>query len=496
MNDTYIVTEEQRRLDLEMAPYDIWGTRAHVVMLARVGVLETGELAAILGALAVLEGRVAEGSYAIDPALGAQLTLEREITLLVGRDSGGKIHTGRSRNDQVSTAQRLWLRDRTLVVHAALCPVIEVLLTLAEAHILTVMPGYTHMQPAKPTTFGQWCLAYTDMLFRDAERLQQTFTRHNLSPLGAAESYGTSWPLDRALTAALLGFDGVQELPLDAIASRGEHEAELLSDLAFVNLHLSKLAQDLLLFNTFEFGMVTLGGNVAQRMGKVTGSSIMPQKKNPDVLELLRANASAVYARLFETLEVLKSLPFGYNRDSRESKATATEGLNRTLAGLNALAGLLATLEVNRERMRQAVLENYSLATDLADFLAQTYGLPYRAAYTSVGKVVNQAIEAGRKLHEIDAAQLVAAVQAETGILVPLTQADLSVVLDPAACLARRRHIGGAAEPEMRRLITTRRARLAELLAWREEREAHIASVRDRVSPRRHGEHGEFQSSR
>ncbi len=482
MVDTYIVTEEQRRLDLEMAPYDMWGTRAHVIMLARVGVLRDDELAAILDALTALEMRLADGGYSIDPVLGAQLTLEREITLLVGKDIGGKVHTGRSRNDQVTTAQRLWLRDQVLVMHASLCQVLEVLLSLAKEHILTVMPGYTHMQPAKPTTFGQWCLAYADMFFRDAERLQQTFVRHNLSPLGAAESYGTSWPLDRALTAALLGFDGVQEIPLDAIATRGEQEAEVLSDLALANLHLSKLAQDLLLFNTFEFGMVTLGGNVAQRMGKVTGSSIMPQKKNPDVLELLRANASAVYARLFETLEALKSLPFGYNRDSRESKATVTEGLNRTLAGLDALLGVLATLKVNRERMVEAVLANYSLATDLADFLAQTFDLPYRAAYTAVGKVVDQAIETGRKLHEIGAAQLIAAVQAEANVCIPLTQEALHAVLDPAVCLSRRSHIGGAAELEMCRLIADRQTRLSAERAWQEGREAHIASARSRVT--------------
>lgn len=477
MSDSYIVTEEQQRLDLEMAPYDMWGTRAHVIMLAHIGVVQPHELAAILAALDTLEARLAEGRYAIDPALGAQLTLEREITQLAGKAIGGKVHTGRSRNDQVTTAQRLWLRDRTLAAHAALFRTIEALLTLAEAHIHTVMPGYTHTQPAKPTTFGQWCLAYADMFFRDAERLQESFARHNRCPLGAAESYGTSWPLDRALTAALLGFDGVQELPLDAIASRGEHEAEVLSDLAFINLHLSKLAQDLLLFNTFEFGMVTLGGNVAQRMGKVTGSSIMPQKKNPDVLELLRANASAVYARLFETLEVLRSLPFGYNRDSRESKATVTEGLNRTLAGLEALVGVLATLEVNHARMLEAVLANYSLATDLADYLAQTYRLPYRAVYTAVGKTVDRAIEAGRRLHELDAAQLSAAVEAETGAEIALSQEALLAALDPAACLARRQHIGGAAEPEMRRLIAARQAQLAAQQAWREERESAIAAA-------------------
>ncbi len=484
MNGTaYIVTEEQRRLDLALTPYDIWGTRAHVIMLHAIGVLAEAELVRILEALATVEGRMEAGSYEIDPALGAQLTLERELTALAGREAGGKIHTGRSRNDQIITAQRLFLRDRLLEVEAALLDRVEQLLALAETHIRTVMPGYTHMQPAKPTTFGQWALAYGEMLLRDAERLAESFARWNRNPLGAAESYGTSWPLDRALTARLLGFDGVQALPLDVVATRGEMEAEVLSDLAFVALHLSKLAQDLLLFTTFEFRYVELGAAVAQRMGKVTGSSIMPQKKNPDVLELLRANASGVYARLFETLEGLKALPFGYNRDARESKATVTAGLEATRASLAALEGVLASLVVDEARMHRAVVENYSLATELADYLAREHGLPYRACYTAVGQVVDAAIGEGRALHEVNPGVLSAAVEAESGRRTDLTPAELAAVLDPVACIERRQHIGGAAPGPMAALLAARHEAVAERRAAVADRREAIAAARGRCQP-------------
>jgi argininosuccinate lyase len=478
MKTTYIVTETQRRLDLTMVPYDIWGTRAHVTMLKAVGVLTGDELAQILDALAAIEAEVEVGDYAIDPSLGAQMTLEREITRRTGPAVGGKVHTGRSRNDQVLTAQRLFQRDQLLTTVGALLDALAPLLALAEAHVATVMPGYTHIQPAKPTTFGQWCLAYVDMFRRDVDRLQQTYRRFNVNPLGAAESYGTSWPLDRALTAQLLAFDGVQEIPLDAVATRGEMAAELLGDLALLNLHLSKLAQDLLLFNTFEFGMVELGETVAQRMGKVTGSSIMPQKKNPDVLELLRANASVVYARHFETLEVLKALPFGYNRDSRESKAAVTEGLKRTLDGLRQLPGLLESLIIDADRMRQAVVENYSLATDLADYLAQHFGLPYRSAYTVVGTLVKEAIAADCPLHAMDVARLQALARDVAGVEIALSQAAFEAVLEPERALAQRQHVGGAAPAEMARLIAARWAAMEQDRAWLTEREQAIAKAR------------------
>lgn len=475
---TYIVTEEQRRLDLAMVPYDIWGTRAHVRMLHAIDVLDKKELARILDALATIERRVEEGGYEIDPSLGAQLTLEQEITTLAGREAGGKVHTGRSRNDQVITAQRLYLRDRLLEVENVLLEVTERLVIMAAAHVRTVMPGYTHMQPAKPTTFGQWCLAYADMLLRDVERMEESFARWNRNPLGAAESYGSSWLLDRALTAEILGFDGVQEIPMDVVATRGEMEAELLSNLSFVTLHLSKLAQDLLMFTTFEFRLVHLGQRVARRMGKVTGSSIMPQKKNPDVLELLRADASVVYSLLFQTLEVLKALPFGYNRDSRESKATVTAGLARVMADLATLGQTLDTLSVDEARMKQAVIDNYSLATDLADYLAQEYGLPYRAAYTAVGKVVDGAIHKGKALHEVKVGALAAAVEAETGTEINLTQAELERVLDPVRCLNRRQHIGGAAPARMEEALANRRERLRKHHTWVETQQERIAQAR------------------
>ena len=456
MSNTYIVTEQQRQLDLEMVPYDIWGTRAHVAMLRKIGVLDLRELEQVVAALDTIEAKMHNDRYQIDPSLGAQLTLEKEITEIVGKEIGGKVPTGRSRNDQVITAQRLYLRDKLLEVERALLQLVQSLVESAGNHIHTIMPGYTHMQPAKPTTFGQWCLAYADMFLRDVDRIEQTFQRYNSNPLGAAESYGTSWPLDRELTANLLGFDSVQEIPLDVVGSRGEMEAEILSDLAFIGLHLSKTAQDLLVLSTFEFGMVELSQEIAERMDKVTGSSIMPQKKNPDVLELVRANASVVYSLLLQALEVLKALPFGYNRDSRETKEAVVMALRRSVDSLAQMQSVISTLLINKERMRQAVLDNYSLATDLADYLASQFGLPYRIAYTIVGNVVDQAIRERKKLSEVDASTIGAMAQ-RFGTPIELTQEQLERALDPEECIEKRQHIGGASLGQMTSLIDRRR---------------------------------------
>ena len=224
----------------------------------------------------------------------------------VGPAIGYRVHTGRSRNDQVLIAQKLCVRARMIEVLGQLGALIEALVARAESDVDVVMPGYTHMQPARPTTVGQWCAAYADMFARDFRRLQDAYRRHDTSPLGAAESHGTTWPLDRVYVQELLGLSGLDEIPLDAISSRGESDADFLAGLSFVALHMSKLAQDLLLFNTYEYGYAVLGSGQAARMGKLTGSSIMPQKRNPDVLELLRGQASEIYSYLVHALEVLE----------------------------------------------------------------------------------------------------------------------------------------------------------------------------------------------
>ncbi len=460
-SDSFVVTHAQQQADLEMAAYDLWGTRAHVRMLSSVGVISADELQSLLAAMRVLDEQIETGAYQIDPTLGAQLTLEKEITAIVGPDIGGKVHTGRSRNDQVITAQRLYVRERLLNVEAKLHDLLAALLGLAAIHIETVMPGYTHMQPAKPTTAAHWCLTYVDMLWRDVERLDQTLARWDACPLGAAESYGTSWPLDRAYTARLLGFAGVQEVTADVTSSRGEQEAEVLSDLAIVSLHLSKMAQDLLLYNTHEYGYVELGRAVAQRMGKVTGSSIMPQKKNPDVLELLRAHASRLFGLLVQTFEVLKALPLGYNRDGRETKETVLAGLATVESDVAQMIQVLRALQFKPERMREAVLRNYSLSTDLADYLAQRFAIPYRAVYQAVGRTVDQLISDGIPL--IHGGETLATVCGAMGLpQVKLTPQELTDCLQPEACLQRRTHVGGTARTETQRLIEARSEKLEQ----------------------------------
>jgi argininosuccinate lyase len=459
--ENYIVNATQLRVDLQMVAYDLWGTRAHINMLAQVGVLTDGESSELNKALDDIQLVIDSGQYVINPDRGAQLSLEDAISQRVGKELGGKVHTGRSRNDQVMAAQRLYLRERLLGLHADMLDLIDTLLVLAGNHVETVMPGYTHMQPAKPTSVAQWLLGYVDMLRRDSQRFSETYARLNISPLGAAESFGTSWPLDRQLTAQLLGFDAVQEIPPDVVSSRGENEAEILSNLSFVAIHFSKLAQDLLLYTTYEYRYVALADNVASRMGSLTGSSIMPQKRNPDILELLRADASGVFADLFHTFEVLKALPSGYNRDTREAKSNVVSGLDRCANMIKQMQIVIESLTFDKARMRQAVLENYSLATDLADYLAQTFKLPYRFVYRLVGETVNRAVKSNTLLTQ--SSKILADVAQELDLDIDTKQIDLSQILEPEVCLARRKHVGGAAPEETHRLIKARQQNISTL---------------------------------
>jgi argininosuccinate lyase len=477
---SYIVSEGQKKADSIMAAYDTWATQAHVAGLGKVGIMNSEEVKVVLQALDQIKYEAEQGNFPLDPKLGAQLTLEKLVTDQVGKVAGGKIHTGRSRNDQVTVAQKLYVRDAVLVTVGLVQKLIDQLVTLAAEHIETVMPGYTHMQPAKPTTLGQWCLSYGDMLFRGIDRIEQTYKRHNTCPLGAAESYGTSWPLDRQYVAHLLAFDSVHEVPADAIGTRGEMEVELMFDFSLLMLHCSKIAQDVLFMVTFESSQVILGEDVAEQMGKLTGSSIMPQKKNPDVLELVRANTSIVYGQLWQGLEVLKALPMGYNRDTRETKELIMTSFQRTNETIEQLSSVFGSLYVNKERMSFLVKENYSLSTDLADYLAQKYNLPYRMLYTVVGKLVKKLVAEGKKLFETTPALLIEIATVD-GLDLSVTQADIDEAIDPVKALSRRTHIGGAAMAQMQSMIAARKVMLAAVSQWVEEQQEKIGSAKEMV---------------
>ena len=472
----FIVSNIQLALDTAQIPHDLLGTRAHARTLQAAGVLSAEEERAIARACDTVAGELARGDYRIDPALGAHLSLERRLTELAGPAAGGKIHTGRSRNDQVLVTGRLWLRERILDLHARFEQLLDTLLEQAFEHRETVMPGYTHMQPAKPTTLAHFLLAYAEMFERDLERLEATWERFDACPLGAAESFGSAWSLDRARTARALGFARVEPNTAAAVGSRGECEAEVLGVLAFLGLHVSKLAQDLLLFTTYEYRYLSLSEAAAPRKGAVTGSSIMPQKKNPDVFELLRAIASKLYARHFEALEVLKGLPLGYNRDSRETKESIAAGLDLAFEALDQLTSALPCLVVDEARMLAAVRGNFSMATDLADGLAQRTGLPYRQVYHLVGDWVKEAIAAGRTFDALTRDELVA-FAASRDLSLDLDAATYASLVEPLEAIARRDTVGSPAPHRTAEAITHLRTTLETRTAWREELHARIETA-------------------
>ena len=280
------------------------------------------------------------------------------------------------------------------------------------------------MQPAKPTTFGQWALAYADALLRGLADLRYTWDEYDACPLGAVESYGTLWPIDRQYTADLLGFSRVWEVPQDAIASRGLPQLAYLDVCKRLALTTSKIAADLLLFTTWEYGYVELGEAIAQRLHPITGSSVMAQKKNPDALELLRATGHEVIGLSGLATHLLAGLPMGYNRDTREIKEWSALGFDKTLSALSTLTATIATLSVNRERMLQAVRDNYSSTTDLADTIALKSGIGYRQIYAIIGGLVNSLIEQGKPLYTLTAGEIIAAA-ASAGLNVQLTDVEV-----------------------------------------------------------------------
>ncbi|MBX7136979.1 MAG: argininosuccinate lyase [Oligoflexia bacterium] len=457
-----IVSDTQRALDLEMVPSDIWGTRAHVCMLAECGIIAKPQTQAILKALDQIETRLHAKQFEINPALGTQLTLEREVLELAGEEAGLSMHTARSRNDQVATCEALYLRDQTLSVFELGTALLAILLDKAAQHTTTIFPGYTHMQPGKPTVFAQYILTYHDSLARALDGLRYCLKKYDLCPLGSVESFGTSWPINREKTAKLLGFSAPWEITLDAIAHRGYLQLEILQALSQIGLTLGRISADFLLFSTHEFGFLQLGDSAAQRLHPITGSSVMAQKRNPDVLELVRATAPQILALAHGAAAVLEGLPSGYNRDSRELKEYIAMGLRKIRGALAATTVVLRDIEVNAERTHAAVVENYSLTTDLADCVAQKCGLPYRLVYKIVGQCVDQLMSKKLPLSKLAAGDLEIAAKAK-GIELKISQQELTEVLRPESAVARRLHTGAPSAEQLQKQLRSRKSALKQL---------------------------------
>ena len=433
--------------DWRLAPHDIRGSLAHAAMLRHIGVLSADDLEAIRRGLGEILAEFEAGRFAWSlEDEDVHFTIERALTRRIG-DAGKRLHTGRSRNDQVATDVRLWLRDSIDAILATLADARGALIDLAEAHADTVMPGFTHLQAAQPVTFGHHLLAWQEMLTRDAERLADCRRRVNRLPLGAAALAGTSYPIDRAFVARELGFDGVCENSLDAVSDR-DFAIEFLAAGALIMTHLSRMAEELVLWMTPRFGFIDLPDRFC------TGSSIMPQKKNPDVPELVRGKTGRVFGALTGLLTLMKGQPLAYNKDNQEDKEPLFDAADTLRDSLRAFADMVPAIKPKREIMREAALRGFSTATDLADYLVRK-GLPFRDCHEIVGHAVKYGVQSGKDLAEMSLDEL-RQFSDQIGD-------DVFAVLTLEGSVGARDHIGGTAPNQVRAAVVRGR----ELLATR-----------------------------
>ena len=378
---------------------DIRGSKAHAAMLGATGILTPDDVAAITRGLDQVAGEIESGTFTFSRALeDIHMNIESRLKEIVG-EAAGRLHTARSRNDQVAVDFRLWVRDTVDELDAQLADLQLALAEKAEAHAGTVMPGFTHLQSAQPTTFGHHCLAYVEMLGRDRGRLSDARRRMNECPLGAAALCGTSFPIDRAMTAAALGFDRPTANSLDSVADR-DFALEVLSAAAIAAVHLSRLAEEIVLWTTVQFGFVTLSDAFS------TGSSIMPQKRNPDAAELVRGKAGRIIGALNALMITMKGLPLTYSKDMQEDKEPTFDALMSFSLVVAAMAGMVRDLTPDEKRMKAAAGAGYATATDLADWLVRARRMPFREAHHVTARIVGLAAAKGVGLEKLSLAEM------------------------------------------------------------------------------------------
>ena len=430
--------------DYRLAEFDIQGSLAHAAMLHHVGVLSKDDLTAIQRGMNELLDEIRAGQFAwsLDRE-DVHLNIEAALTAKIG-DAGKRLHTGRSRNDQVATDIRLYLRDASDRILSGLAACQTSLVDLAEQHTDTVMPGFTHLQVAQPVTFGHHLMAYFEMLARDVERFTDCRRRINRLPLGAAALAGTSYPIDREYVARELGFEGICENSLDAVSDR-DFAIEFTAAAALVMTHLSRLSEELILWMSPRFGFIDLADRFC------TGSSIMPQKKNPDVPELVRGKTGRVNGHLVALLTLMKAQPLAYNKDNQEDKEPLFDTVDTLLDTLKIYAEMLRGVTVKPAAMRAAALQGFATATDLADYLVKK-GMPFRDAHEVVARAVRAADESGRDLADLSLAELQAFSASITD--------DVFAVLTLEGSLAARNHLGGTAPEQVRAAIQRASSRI------------------------------------
>lgn len=426
--------------DIELLEYDLTGSIAHAKMLAKTGIISEAEAEKLVEGLEQIRSEYREGKF--NPGIDAEdvhFAVERRLTEIIG-DTGKKLHTARSRNDQVGTDIRLYLRDRIEEIRSQLRELQTVLLDLAEIHVETLIPGYTHLQRAQPLSLAHHLMAYFQMSQRDWQRLGEIYHRTNISPLGSGALAGTTFPIDRHYSASLLGFEDVYANSLDGVSDR-DFAIEFLCAASLILVHLSRLSEEIILWSSEEFGFVTLKDSCA------TGSSIMPQKKNPDVPELIRGKTGRVFGHLQAMLVIMKGLPLAYNKDLQEDKEAIFDGVKTVKACLSAMTILLSEgLEFRTQRLNEAVAEDFSNATDVADYLAAK-GVPFREAYNLVGKVVKTSIAAGKLLKDLNLE--------EWQQLHPAFEADIYQAIEPKQVVSARNSYGGTGFDRVKSAIET-----------------------------------------
>jgi argininosuccinate lyase len=431
--------------DKRLYRHDIAGSIAHARMLAHVGILTPEESTRIVQGLEDIRADIERGDFAWSVALeDIHMNIEARLIDRIG-DTGKKLHTGRSRNDQIATDMRLYLRDEIDAVCAELTRLQTALVEIAEQEAGTIMPGFTHLQVAMPVSFGHHMLAWEAMLERDHQRLQDCRKRVNIMPLGAAALAGTSFPIDREYTAQLLEFDAPAGNSLDAVSDR-DFVIEFCSAASLVMLHLSRFSEELILWSSAQFNFIELPDRFC------TGSSIMPQKKNPDVPELVRGKSGRVTGNLVSLLMLMKSQPLAYNKDNQEDKEPLFDSVDTLRGSLRVFADMMPTIEVHREAMEKAARQGFSTATDLADYLVRK-GIAFRDAHEIVGKAVRYGLESSKDLADMSLDEL----QGFSGAI----DNDVFAVLSLAGSMAARDHTGGTAPSQVRNAIAVARQRLA-----------------------------------
>ncbi len=431
--------------DRALAEYDIRGSVAHAKTLAAAGALSDEECAQIVDGLSAIAREIRDGTFPWSQALeDVHMNIEARLTALIG-ETGKKLHTARSRNDQVVTAMRLYLRDACDSIAAQLCAARRRLAAMAGREAATVMPGLTHTQNAQPVTFGHHLLAWAEMLERDFLRIADCRRRINVSPLGAAALAGTTWPVDRELSARLMNFDSVARNSMDAVSDR-DFVIEFNAAAALLMVHLSRMAEELVLWSSERWRFVTVGDAFC------TGSSIMPQKKNPDVAELVRGKSARVAGNLAASLVLMKAQPLAYNRDNQEDKELLFDSVNTVTACLGVFTAMMDAVTVNRDVMRAAAAEGFATATDLADYLARK-GVPFRDAHHVTGQIVARCAAENLSLAELP----LAVMREFSGVI----ESDVFDFLSVDGSVRARRHSGGTAPDAVRAAAAVMEKRIA-----------------------------------